>query len=614
MEIALPLVALSGLYLINNQSKKQNSINSYEAFSNKNQLPNTDIPNKNYPEEYPIKSSEMDQTSNLSVNNKFDSQGVYTDKYFDPYLNPAINKPKTTDSTTSKYYSLTGEQVDSTYFQHNNMVPFFGSSIRTQHANANSNESVLDNLNGTGSQIFSKKEQSPLFSPHENLQWAYGAPNTNDFYQSRVNPSSRMANVKPFVEQRVAPGLGLGYTTEGAGGFNSGMAMRDSWRDKTVDELRVDNKPKSSGHMLIGHEGPANSYIKFNSTTDHMGIMERHLPDKDFEFTQDRWFTTTGVGKGQTLHSIPIEKNQARSETTRSYAGVAAYQNGAPNNGVSGASTTYVTGEYMPSKNIQLGEVPLGVANANGRNYATDADYEIRAKTAYPNNRSQNPQNDYYGIMGGAVGAVVAPLLDVLRPSRKENTIGTLRPYQNPKSNVAQSYIFNPDDRLPTTIRETTENSKFHLNVNANQLGGAYIVTEQQPTNTTRQTTGNFFYAGNAGAGEGTKGFRPYDNAYNQRNNDIKSSTIDGYMVQGNMKLMNSNINMKTTPKDNYLKNSRDVVPTMPYQSPDIGNMGRLQGTNELYSNIQLDRNESSILDSLKGNPYALSVTNAFGK
>ena len=33
MEIALPVVALSGLYLINNQSKKQASINKFEAFT-----------------------------------------------------------------------------------------------------------------------------------------------------------------------------------------------------------------------------------------------------------------------------------------------------------------------------------------------------------------------------------------------------------------------------------------------------------------------------------------------------------------------------------------------------------------------------------------------------
>jgi hypothetical protein len=614
MELALPIVALSGLYLINNQSKRSGT-SHFENFANLNHegvLPNTDIPNRNYPEEYPVVSSDIDATSALSHNNKFDSPGVYTDKYFNEYApntlvnNALANSLNAVNPSTgsAKYYSLTGESVDSNYFQHNNMVPFFGSNLRNMQTALNSNESALDNMNGTGSQIFSKKEQAPMFSPHGNLQWATGAPNANDFYQSRVNPSARMANVKPFAEERVGPGLGLGYTTEGSGGFNAGMAMREQWLDKNVDELRVANKPKSSGHMLLGHEGPANSFIKMTGDSDHMGRFEKNRPETSFELGPDRLFTTMGVQQGPMLHSIPVGRDQHRADTAISYSGGA---------GVGpGHSAAYVPGEYMPSHNQQLGSVPIPVANAGGRHYATDADYGMKSSMAYPNNRSANNQADYYGGMGGAIGAVIAPLLDALRPSRRENTIGTLRPYQNPKSEVAQSYIFNPADRTPTTIRETTENSKFHLNVNANQNGGAYAVTEQQPANTYRQFTDDYYYAGNAGAGEGARGIRPYDAEYNQRNNDIKSSTIQGYMVQGNMKLLNGDINMQSKPKDQQLKNRRDVVPTMPFQTPGISTMGSLQGSNQLYSNIQLDRSDPAILDSLKGNPYALSVVKAF--
>ena len=614
MELAVPLVALTGLYFVNKQSKHESSVNDYEGFSsqakNPNYLPNTDLQNRNYPNEYPITSPDIDQTSRLSKNNKFDSPHVYTDKYFNNKSENSLIRDTGSIITngvdaraggSAVYTSLTGEKVDSSYFQHANMVPFFGSNVRTSNASTQHNESILDNMNGSGSQLFTKQEQSPLFSPHENLQWAYGAPNTNDFYQSRVNPSARMANVKPFAEERVAPGLGLGYTTEGAGGFNAGVMMRDKWVDKTVDELRVANKPKSSGHMLIGHEGPANSFIKSVATVEQMGVMEKHRPERAFERSHEQLMPTTGLQRAPTLHSIPVFHDQSRAHTAVSYSGAAA--------AIGAGSANYVSGEYMPSKNIQLGEVPLAVANANGRNYATDADYGIKSKMAYPNNRSANEQNNYFGVVGGAIGAVVAPLLDALRPSRKENTIGTLRPYQNPKSEVAQSYIFNPADRMAPTIRETTENSKFHLNVNSNQLGGAYKVSEHQPANTHRQYTDDFFYSGNPGATDGTKQPRPYDAEYNQRNNDIKSSTIQGYMVQGNMSLMNSNINMSAKAREVPLKNTRSVAPNMPYQSPDASTFGKLQGTNNLYSNIQLDRNEPSILDSLKGNPFALSVT-----
>jgi len=605
MEIALPLVALSGLYLINKQPEKKESFQNQGKRTNEI-LPNTDMPNRNYPTEYPIASAELDRTSALSNNNNFDlAGGVYTDKYFNPNRNPTIVNPAAPDvrgATPYQYQSLAGDTVDSTYFQHNNMVPFFGSTVRTRHTDdKTSNESVLDNMNGSGSQLFSKREQSPMFSPHDNLQWANGTPSTSDFIQSRMNVGMRMANVKPFEEQRVAPGLGLGYTTEGAGGFNSGMAMRDQWVDRGVDELRVANKQKASGLMLLGHEGPAMSKI---TNIGSVGKVEKNRVDRTWEMGPERLFTTTGIEKGPMLHSIPIDRHVSRPETTASYTGGAGYSTDA----------TYIPGEYMPSTNIELGEVPFGVANATGKGFAAKGDYESMAKRAYPNNRSSNKQGEYYGIMGGAIGAVVAPLLDVLRPSRKENVIGNLRPYQNAKSSVPNSYIFNPADRLPTTMRETTENSKFHLNVNANQNGGAYLSTGHQVAHTERETTDDVFYMGNAGAGEGVRRQRNYEAEYNQHNNDIKSSTIQGYMVQGNMNLMNANMNMKSKPKENIMKNNREVAPTMPYQTPDIANFGMLQGNPGLYQGAQLDRSDPALLTALKSNPYALSVTNAFGK
>jgi hypothetical protein len=298
---------------------------------------------------------------------------------------------------------------------------------------------------------------------------------------------------------------------------------------------------------------------------------------------------------------MPIDRHVTRPETAVSYSGAAGSQN----------PSTYVPGEYMPSHNVELGAVPIAGANANGRNYATDADYGIKSKKAYPNNRTSNTQTSYFGMVGSSIGAVVAPLLDALRPSRRENVIGNLRPYQNPGTTVPSSYIFNPADRPSATIRETTENSKNHLNVNANQLGGAYQVTDQQSYETHRQSTSTQ-YVGGAGAGDGTRQMKSYEAEYNQRNNDIKSSTIDGYMVKGNMNMLNSNINMREKTRDDSLRNTRAIAGTMPGQSPDVGNMGRLAGgANSLYANINMDRNTSDIMDTLKQNPYVVNYKNA---
>lgn len=588
MELAIPGVALGLLYVASNQNKKN------EGFSDYKGLPNVNIPDKNYPDEK-INFSELDNTAALTTLNKYDSaNGAYTDKYFQPNMDSTQNISSTEEPN---FYSLTGEKVGSSYFEHNNMVPYFGSNSMADNRNANTNEGVLDNYVGSGSQNIEKREQAPLFAPNENQQYSHGAPNSNDFYQSRVNPSLKMSNVKPFQEELVAPGLG-----NGSNGFNSGMMNRETWMPKSVDELRVDNNPKSGGNLLYGYEGAAGSRVKNLAGRDHMGVMEKHRPEKTFEMGQDRLLTTTGLEKGQTLRSIPVEKFVNRPETTTSYVGAAGYSN---ENG-------YVPGEYMESKRHELGELPYGVANANGRQYANNADFGMKSKMAYPNNRSSNKQDDYFGMVSGSLGAAVAPLLDVLRPSRKENVVGTLRPYQNAGSNVPQSYIFNPNDKPGVTHRETTENSKFHLNVNKNQNGMGYLVTENQAFDTNRQETGDFFYAGNAGAGAGTRQTSSYIAEYNQRNNDIKSSTIDGRLVPGNMKLVNNDMNIRNKDRHETFQNKRAVVGNMPSQIPETTHMGRLSGSeNALYSNINLDRNNKDVTEMLSSNPYVTDYKTA---
>ena len=477
------------------------------------------------------------------------------------------------------------------------MVPFFGRKNTSRNLDNSSNDSILDNYLGKGSQQIEKKEQAPLFNPSENYQWAYGTPNHSDFMQSRVNTVNKMSNVLPFEQETVAPGIGLGYGTQGAAGYNSGMLNREEWMPKNVDDLRVKTNKKSSGIGLFGHEGPANSAIKEMGS---IGKMEKHRPERSFETGQDRLFTTTGLEKGVTLRPIQEDRYTNRPETSVSYTGIA----GSENNGI------LQDGEYMPSKHIDLGEVPLSSAYAQGRGDPVDSDYGIKSQMVYNNNRSSNQQNDYFGAVGGAIGAVVSPLLDALRPSRKENTVGTLRPYQNASTKVPQNYVFNPADRPGPTIRETTERSKFHLNSGNSTLNkGGYTVANVKPILNNRMNQSDYFYAGNASGAEGTLEPRLYDAEYRQRNNDVKSSTIQGRMVPGNMATMNNSIGKeKYCDKTGKLLNVRAPVPVVTKQSPGLDTMGRLQGKQQLYSGIQQDRNQKDILESLKKNPYALSI------
>ncbi|GAG38098.1 unnamed protein product, partial [marine sediment metagenome] len=243
-------------------------------------------PPVNYPIDTPV--------TNANVQ-KYASANQATDKYFGNgvYEKTAYKNPGNRLGGVQQTYSLTGKAIDKSDFKHNNMVPFFGAKIKGATVSADIAETVLDNMQGAGSQIIRKTEQAPLFKPQQNLQFASGAPNASDFLQSRVNPSMRMANVKPWEEERVGPGLGKGFTTAGSGGFNSGMEDRNAWLPKTVNELRVDTNPKMTFGMA-GHEGPANAYIKRSANIKTQGKVEKYQPDTYFASGPDRWFTTTG--------------------------------------------------------------------------------------------------------------------------------------------------------------------------------------------------------------------------------------------------------------------------------------------------------------------------------
>jgi hypothetical protein len=409
----------------------------------------------------------------------------------------------------------------------------------------------------------------------------------------------RMANVKPFEEQSVAPGLGLGYTNEGAGGFNSGMMAREMWMPKTADQLRVSNNPKASGFSMFGHEGPAVSLI---TNRGYHAPVQKNRPDRIADLGGDSGepgrylMTTTGAsGSAGPLHGVPVDRaEENRATATMSYVGAAGRHD---------TDGHYVEGEYMPSHRHQLGEVPLGPADATYRSDVYDADFGAKSAKKYTNNRSTANVDDYFGIVGSALGAVVAPLLDVLRPSKRQNTVGTLRPYQNPESTVKNSYLLNPGDRPGPTIREMTENSNGHMFVNSGQDRTAYMVTKPMDVYTNRRDTSVQY----GGAVSGSKEARTYDAEYRQRNNENKSSTIDGRMVPGNMSLLQTDVNVRTnTGMESDLMNRRHNTPTLPFITTGVSQMGEMRGQQQLYGGSNLDRSDAYVLSALKSNPYAI--------
>ena len=603
-ELAVPLIALGSMYVISKQKDKKNKsdIQGMEGYTNmtqtRNPLPgiNPAYPAVNFPLTEPVKTS-----NNTSA---YINANQTTDKFYNPN-NYAAQETRNTGNYgvgggNQTTYSLTGKAIDKEKFKHNNMMPYFGGKVRGATADSNITESVLDNMQGQGSQIYSKREQAPMFKPQEGYQYANGSPNVSDFMQSRVNPGMRMANVKPWDEQRVAPGLNQGFTNGGNLGFNSGMEAREMWLDRGVDELRVATNPKTT-FELQGHEGPGTYYIKTAPALETQGKIEKHLPEKFFASGPERWMTTTGIEKGQTSRGIEELRDVSRIDTTAEYYGSRANQ----------GEGAYVNGAYMPVRRPVLPVKDHATISSIGAGQPTTGDYGIQSYSNLNNNRSTTRADGQMGAAGGFMKAIVSPLLDFLRPTRKEDVVDNMRSGGNIGTTVSNGQIFNPADRTKTTIKEMTEAELDcnHMNVQ-HQSANAYLVSKHQPVGVQRDTTTSS-HTGVAGS-NGFNATKSYEAEYKQRNNVNKTQT--NRPNQGGMQLFTQTDNISIQKRDGDRDNNRWWVPSSGGTAGFTArgateNLDRMKVTESYDQNINTDRIAPEILNAFKSNPYTQSLS-----
>jgi hypothetical protein len=595
MELAIPLIALGGMYIISNQpSKNCNDKNiKTENFTNMgkkiNQLPNTNIPPQNYP------VSNINQLTDTIQ--EYPNPNTATDKYFDQNLyEQKVRHHKQVGQNPQQVFSLTGNYLDSEQFKHNNMVPFVGGKIKGYSYNSDIQESVLDNMIGSGSQVIKKIEQAPLFKPEENMSWAYGAPNNTAFYLSRQNPAMRVNNVKPFDSVFVGPGLDKGYCANGSGGYNSGVEARDKWLPYTVDQLRVDTNPKLE-YELINHEGPAQSVIK---NVGIQGRVEKQRPDTFFINSQDRWLTTTGAEKGETLRPLQEMGIVKRNDSTNDYKGPA---------GSVIRKAAYAPENFEVSKRTNLPACDVNHSSAIGRGPITGGENFIRSHTNYENHRSTVSQPDTLRSgFSSAIGAVIAPIMDILRPSRKEESICNVRVYGEAGTNVPSSYVINSNDTTPTTIKETTLYSQ-QFNIN-NQKEGVYV-NNYTPMDLTQRDTTSSSFTGPMGGQSTQYGNMNYDSVYRQHNNDIKSSTIDNRPNQGGTQMFNQYMNVSLNKPDSDCYNGRVNPPNSKISAmpPSVNTYGAIRAPQYYNECASCDRIQPDILNAFRSNPYTHSLT-----
>ena len=600
-EIAIPILALGVMYLIK-QGNDEDEVEPYsrEGFDNvsapqQRRLVTGDT--RTYlPTEPPV-NFPVNSKKNLNKNVKhYPSPNAATDRYFKQEVyEDEIKKEK---NTINNFQSLTGKEVGKADLIHNNMVPFFGSKVTQRTSGFNGNEGLLDKMQGAGSQQIQKKAQAPLFAPNKDMHWANGAPNMSDFMQSRMNPSRNISNEKPWEEIRVGPGLNKGYTNEGSNGFNAGMEARKEWMPKSVDDLRVATNPKVT-FGLANHEGPAQGTFARGIE----GKIEKNRPDTFYLNTPDRWFTTTGREKGQKVRSAQVMQ-PIKSNDGQEYYGMSnGNQTGGSLAGKAQQNFRKSRKPVLPAFDKYKGQAH-NMAATTGNN-VQDA-YGREGFQNLPNARSTTRQADEFGVAGGLIRAITAPILDMLRPSRKENVVGNIRPVGNAggKYGVQEGRVWNPADRTKTTIKEQTIENNYQAQPYQVHDGG-YETTEYQPIENQRDTT-NVNYVGNSSATGITTAPSSYNAAYNANLNPNKEIISVARTNTGTQPLLNDMQNIKISKIGSVCPNQ--MFPSFPKKTANMSTLGSLSNNNVRGKTQDCERNNPGLLTAFNNNPYSKSL------
>jgi len=362
---------------------------------------------------------------------------------------------------------------------------------------------------------------------------------------------------------------------------------------KTVDELRVKTNPKIE-YTLENHQGPSYSHVQNVGT---IGVVEKNRPDTFFTESPDRWFTTPVNEKAPMMHPKQEVYQTARSQQTTSYAGVA---------GPGNKQGTYHPPTYLPSNKTNLFTTETGPATAMNKGpEAENMANQMKSYKNFSNNRSTTSTVSH--IFGSglttAIGAVVAPVMDLLSTTRRNDYPSNLRIYGDPGASVPTGYVNNPNDKAPVTIKETTlYTPPLGITAHSQNNQGSYLLNNIQPITNQRSST-DISYFGDAGGGIKTGDM--HCSVYSEHS--TKEPTMVSRMNHGNAQLFNvSQGNVCNAKTENNNSNQRQWVPTnMPRKSVAKDMIGDTV-TPQCYDNT--NRNEPNLLDAFRQNPYTHSL------
>lgn len=330
---------------------------------------------------------------------------------------------------------LSGQHIPLDDFKHNNMEPFFGSSIKQNMNETSSHQTILENFTGVGGyKSENPKVENVCFADIKNNSGSANQSSYEQEYQ-RMQQSKYKNNELPFEQTWVGPGLDDGYESRPSqAGFQPDD--RTFVMPKSVDELRTANNPKLSyeGRTVDGQKG------------HKLGLQSKIAKNKVstfYENSPDRYFKTTGAYKKNKYRSTTIIKDTNRKHST-SYAGN-LYKNIGNEQGA----------KLQATKKHLLRE--FGVRNLEQKNIGKpEFSYGKENILVYNNERDVTATRTYEGNLTSLVKSIIAPVQDIFKPTTKQYTTFSNREFGELQTNIPNKpTLYDPNDVAKTTIKET---------------------------------------------------------------------------------------------------------------------------------------------------------------
>lgn len=509
---------------------------------------------------------------------------------------------------------LSGQRIRSNEFKHNNMQPYFGGRIK-QNIAPQSNTSVLDMYNGSGSTQIKKREVENMF---ETSRAPYGNPHgmedNTDFFQSRISSQAPVVRngERPFEPTKVGAGLGEKFGITGKGGFQQ-LEINEIMRPKDTNELRVLSNPKDTYNAPVV---PGQHFVGSNVESKDIGEVRKYKPDTFYiDDSGSRYFVTTGDVIKDTVRSTQIMPHTVRPETSVEYEGHASSQD---------YSESYVTGSYRTPMAQQYGGA--GYRNADMTGYYTSntdgdkADYGKSSIEIRPNERNETSERVMaLNAVPADNGLVMAHFTDDARPTRRSETIGNIRMTGTPitfAERAAAITVWDPSDIARTTVKESTiylDRPGIMAAASAPNRLKVYDPDDIAKPTQKAQLSAGLAWTGPGGNGAWSDAMDS-SYAYNMRTNPNKEQIARGRKPiagSGSSATFNGDPGRQLSKKlDADITNDRALAVNRSMDiTPGVADIGRVEYRVPLNLDVSRERNTYSTIDALEKNPLMQSLS-----